>query len=154
MTVQEIMSQPVVTCRPETTLAAAAQLMRAADYGTLPVVDTQDRLVGIVTDRDVCLALAGSARNPAHIAVHEVMTRTVVTALATDSIHHALSTMKGARVRRLPVLDVSGRLDGLISTEDIVVRGLESGGIGTDEIVMALRTMYERRPVVAEPHAM
>jgi CBS domain-containing protein len=150
MTVQDIMSEPVVTCTPQMTLSAAARLMRDADYGTLPVIDAQGRLIGILTDRDVCLAIAGSARNAAHIAVHEVMTRKPVAAIVTDTIHTALGRMKGARVRRLPVLDTFGRLEGILSIEDVVVRGLESGGIGADEIVMALRTMYERRPVPAE----
>lgn len=150
MKVHEIMSEPVVTCTPDTTLSAAARLMRDADYGTLPVIDAQGRVAGIITDRDVCLAVAGSARNAAHIAVHEVMTRKLVTVQATDTIHTALATMKGARVRRLPVLDSFGHLKGILSIEDVVVRGLESGGIGTDEIVMALRTMYERRPVAID----
>ena len=150
MKVHDIMSEPVVTCTPDTPLSVAARLMRDADYGTLPVVDAQGRLAGIITDRDICLAIAGSARNAAHIAVHEAMSRKVVTVTITDTIHGALATMKVARVRRLPVLDAFGRLRGILSIEDVVVRGLETGGIGTDAIVMALRTMYERRPVVVE----
>jgi CBS domain-containing protein len=70
--------------------------------------------------------------------------------LEQDSIHDALATMKKARVRRLPVLDKYGHLKGLLSIEDVVVRGLESGGMGTDEIVMALRAMYERRPAIVD----
>jgi CBS domain-containing protein len=150
MKVRDIMSEPVVTCTLDTTLAAAARLMRDADYGTLPVLDAQGRVAGIITDRDACLAIAGSSRNPSQITVHEVMTRKIVTVHASDTVHAALAAMKGARVRRLPVLDTFGRLEGLLSIEDIVVRGLETGGIGTDEIVLALRTMYERRPVALE----
>lgn len=150
MKVNEIMSDPVVTCWPETTLAAAAQSMRAADYGTLPVIDAKGRLVGIITDRDICLAFANTGRNAHYVAVYEVMTPRVVTVLEDDSVHDALATMKKAHVRRLPVLDKHGHLKGLLSIEDIVVRGLESGGIGTDEIVLTLRTMYERRPAVVE----
>ena len=144
MTVREIMSEPVVTCGPETTLSAAARLMRDADYGTLPITDRRGNLIGIVTDRDICLAIGCSARNAAHIAVHEVMTRRLVTAAITDSIHGALSAMKTARVRRLPVLDTFGRLRGIVSIEDVVVRGLESGGVGIDDLVQSLRAMYER----------
>jgi CBS domain-containing protein len=150
MTVRDIMSEPVVTCRPDTPLSTAAKSMREADYGTLPVVDLLGRLAGIITDRDICLAVAGSARNAAHIAVHEVMTRKVVTVSITNDLHTALHAMKTARVRRLPVVDDFGHLKGLLSIEDVVVRGLETGGISTDEIVMALRTMYERRPAMAE----
>jgi CBS domain-containing protein len=93
MTVREIMSEPVVTCGPETTLSAAARLMRDADYGTLPVTDGRGNLIGIVTDRDICLAIAGSARNAAHITVHEVMTRKPVTAAITDTVHAGLAAI-------------------------------------------------------------
>jgi CBS domain-containing protein len=149
MNVQTVMNDPVVTCTTDTTVSAAARLMRDANFGTLPVIDARGHLAGIITDRDVCLAFAASARNPSHVAVHEVMTRDPITVRPTDTIQTALGLMKKARVRRLPVLDVFGHLQGMVSIEDIVVRGLESGGVGSDEIVLALRTMYERRPVAS-----
>jgi CBS domain-containing protein len=146
MKVSDVMSEPVLTCRPDTTLSAAARLMREADYGTLPVVDAEGQLVGIITDRDICLEIALSNRNANRIAVHEAMTKKVLITLAGDDLHSALGTMKRARVRRLPVLNADGRLNGMLSIEDVVVKGLETGGVSTDEIVLALRTMYERRP--------
>jgi CBS domain-containing protein len=147
MTVQQIMSTPVLTCEPDTLVSLAARRMRDGNCGTLPVIGTDGRLVGIVTDRDICLGFAESRRNAAHVAVHEIMTRKPVAILVHDTIHEALATMKHAHVRRLPVVDSFGRLQGLVSIEDVIVRGLESGGVGTDEIVLALRTIYERRPV-------
>lgn len=101
MKVHDIMTEPPLTCGPETSLAVAARLMREADYGTLPVVDSRGRLVGIITDRDICLAVAGSNRNAINIAVREAMTQKVISALLDDDVHSALATMKGARVRRL-----------------------------------------------------
>jgi predicted transcriptional regulator len=124
--------------------------MREADYGTLPVIDSHGELVGIITDRDICLALAGTNRNALHVAVHEVMTRKLFSALLDDDIHSALATMKTARVRRLPVRDESGRLKGILSIEDVIMRGLEGGGIAAAEIVAALRAMYVRLPVPVE----
>jgi CBS domain-containing protein len=147
MKVREIMSEPVVTCTPDSTLRHAASLMRDADFGTLPVVDAAGHLVGIITDRDVCLAVAASGRHPGNIAVREVMTHKLKTVLLYDSVHTALAAMKHGRVRRLPVVDAEGQLKGLLSVEDIVVRALETGGIGTDEIVLTLRSLFERRPV-------
>jgi CBS-domain-containing membrane protein len=114
------------------------------------VVDSKGHLVGIVTDRDICLALAGTNRNALHIAVREVMTRKVRSALLDDDMRTALATMKGARVRRLPVRDEFGRLKGMLSIEDIVVRGLEGDGIAADEVLAALRAMYVRVPVRVE----
>jgi CBS domain-containing protein len=150
MKVRDVMTEPALTCAPETSLAVAAGLMREADYGTLPVVDSRGRLVGIITDRDICLAVAGSNRNAINIAVREAMTQKVFSALLDDDVHSALATMKSARVRRLPVRDDVGRLTGILSIEDLVVRGLQGGGINTDEIVAALRAMYVRVPAAVE----
>jgi CBS domain-containing protein len=150
MKVREIMTEPPLTCTPETSLAVAARRMREADYGTLPVVDSHGQLTGIITDRDICLALAATNRNALHVAVHEVMTRKVFSALLDDDVRNALATMKQARVRRLPVRDEFGRLKGMLSIEDIVVRGLEGDGIPASEIVDALRSMYARVPVTGE----
>jgi predicted transcriptional regulator len=121
--------------------------MQEADYGTLPVIDARGRLVGIITDRDICLFVAGSNRNAINIAVHEAMTHKVFSAKDDDDVHGALATMKGARVRRLPVCDESGHLKGILSIEDLVVRAFQGKGINADEIIAALRAMYARAPV-------
>ena len=139
MKVRELMTEPLLTCTPETSLAVAARQMGEANYGTLPVVDVHGRLVGIITDRNICLAVAGTNRNALNIAVHEVMTQNVFSALVDEDVHAALTTMKDARVRRLPVHDESGRLKGMLSIEDLVVRGLERDGVDTQKIVAALR---------------
>lgn len=146
MKVRDIMTEPALTCSPETSLAVAAGLMRDADYGTLAVVDSRGRLAGIITDRDICLVVAGSSRNGVNIAVHEAMTGKVLTARPDDDVISALATMKSARVRRLPVCDDAGHLKGILSIEDIVVRGLQGDGVSTGEIVTALRAMYVRVP--------
>jgi CBS domain-containing protein len=151
MKVHRIMSTPAETCTPETTLAAAARLMRDADFGTLLVVDRQQHVAGIITDRDLCLAFANTSRSASEITVREVMTRRVVAVVITDDVATALATMRRARVRRLPVLDNFGHLRGILSIEDIIVRGLETGGLDPDDIVRSLRTMYERRPLLAGP---
>ena len=147
MKVSAIMSEPVLTCSPETWLAQAARLMRNADYGILPIIDSDGYVVGIITDRDICLAIAASNRSPRAIAVHEVMTQKVVTARADDDVQVALAAMKRARVRRLPVLDAAKHLKGMLSFEDVVVRGAEADGISADDVVTTLRTLYERRPM-------
>jgi CBS domain-containing protein len=151
MTVRDIMTMPALTCHPETSLAVAARLMRDEDYGTLPVTDRKGRLVGIITDRDICLTLAGTNRNALNIAVNEAMTSNVVSVSADDSAHAALASMKRARVRRLPVRNEAGHLAGIVSIEDIVLRGIERGGVDAGEIVSTLRALYVRVPVEATP---
>jgi CBS domain-containing protein len=125
----------------------AARLMGEANCGTLPVIDSRGRLVGIITDRDICLAVSRSNRNAINIAVREVMTRKVFSVLLDDDVHGALATMKDARVRRLPVRDDSGRLKGILSIDDVVVLGVQGGGVNTDEILAALRAMDLRERV-------
>lgn len=153
MKVREIMTEPPLTCTPDTSLTVAARLMREADYGTLPVVDAHGTIVGIITDRDICLALARTNRNALNIAVREVMTKKVFSAFVDEDVHRALATMKSARVRRLPVRDEFGRLRGMVSIEDVVVRGLQSGAIDRDELIAALAAMYVRVPVAVEAAA-
>jgi CBS domain-containing protein len=151
MKVAEIMSAPVLTCMPETSLAQAARLMQSADCGILPVVDSDGRVVGIITDRDICLAIAASNRSPRAMDVHEVMARYPVVAREDDELSAVLTAMCHGRVRRLPVLDGTGRLVGLLSLDDIVIRGIEGGAVSAGEIVKTLRVLYERRPAVVEP---
>jgi CBS domain-containing protein len=128
MKVRDIMTTNVVSCRKDTDLATAARLMLDNRCGTMPVVDEQSRVAGIITDRDIAMAAATRQRNAAHIAVHEAMSGHVKTCLADDDIGAALHVMEERRVRRLPVLDGNGHLAGILSIDDIVLRGLDWPG--------------------------
>jgi CBS domain-containing protein len=149
MTVRDIMTMPALTCHPDTSLAVAARLMRDEDYGTLPVTDRKGRLVGIITDRDICLILASTNRNALNVAVSEAMTWNVISVSADESADAALARMKHARVRRLPVRNETGHLAGIVSIEDIVLRGIERGGVDPGEIIATLRELYVRVPAEA-----
>jgi CBS domain-containing protein len=146
MKVSEIMSHPVLTCTPDTWLFQAACLMASGNCGILPVVDSDGHVEGIITDRDICLGVAGSNRSPRAIRVHELMSRNVFAARADDDLPAALAKLSRAHVRRMPVLDASGHLTGLLSLDDIVLRGTEAGAVAADAIVRTMRALYERRP--------
>jgi CBS domain-containing protein len=148
ITVREIMTEPVLTCTPGTSLAVAAERMHDGDCGVLPVVDEEGRLAGIITDRDICMNIASSHRNALNIAVHEAMTRTVVSARADDDARTALAAMKAHRVRRLPVRNTQDQVMGLVSIEDVIVRGLPGGAISQGDLLDALRAMFVRTPTV------
>jgi CBS domain-containing protein len=151
MKVRDIMTTNVVSCRKDTDLATAARLMLDKRFGTLPVVDEQGRVAGIITDRDIALATATRQRNASHIAVHEAMSAHVKTCVANDDIGAALKIMEGRRVRRLPVLDVDGRLAGILSIDDIVLRGLDgTSGMPTAVFVEAMRRLCSRPPIEPE----
>jgi CBS domain-containing protein len=144
MQVREIMTTSPVTCTPETSLGVAAGRMANSKSGILPVLDTRGRLVGIITDRDICVAISRTNRNALSISVREVMTRKVSSVQLTDDMRRALATMRTARVRRVPVLDAAGHLEGVLSIDDIIGRG-SNGDIRADEIVDTLRDVQVRR---------
>jgi CBS domain-containing protein len=119
MKVQEVMTSPAHSCTAEASLAAAAILMRDYKCGALPVLDDQGRPVGILTDRDVCMAVARKNRFPAAISVHEVMTPHPLTCSPDTDLTEAIEAMAEHHVRRLPVVDAEGRLVGIVSLSDV-----------------------------------
>jgi CBS domain-containing protein len=128
MKVTEVMTRNVQSCTPETNLAAAAVQMWDGDYGTLPVVDNDGKVIGMITDRDICIAAATKHQDIANIKVGEVPTGQVQSCTPETSIRDALKTFEQARVRRLPVVDEHGKLEGILSIHDIVLRAAEERG--------------------------
>ena len=151
MTVHDIMTREVVSCRADADIGAAARLMLQGGFGTLPVVDAHGKVTGIITDRDIAMAAATRQRNATHIAVHEAMSPRVRGCSAHDDIGAALKQMEEARVRRLPVLDSTGHLTGILSIDDIILRALdEENGVASAEFVKALRRICSRPAVEPE----
>ncbi len=144
MKVKEVMTADVRTCRPESNLAEAVKEMWEADCGVLPVVSTDGRVIGVITDRDICVAVATKGRTADRIAVREVILERVVhTCLAGDDTTDALKTMQTYRVRRLPVIDAQGHVQGIVSLNDIVTH---AGAATSTKIVSTLASICERRP--------
>lgn len=151
MKVHEVLCRPVSTCPEDTTLAAAARLMEENDCGVLPVVRAT-KVVGVVTDRDVCMAV-GRKRNPQETPVREIMSTNVVSCGIEDDVRQALSIMANSRIRRLPVVDARGKLEGIVSMDDVVLRAEEADpsrgapAISCRDVVTALRAIYGSRRV-------
>ena len=124
MTVGEVCNRDVIIARPETPLVEAAALMKTYHVGDLVVVETRagnQRIpVGILTDRDIALHVASHADRLRHLRVSDRMTGDVVTALESESLHTALKKMQGEGVRRLPVVNVEGVLEGIVTLDDII----------------------------------
>ena len=122
MTVRDLANFDVKACSPYTDLASAAKIMWDCDCGVVPVVNEERRVVGMVTDRDICIAAATRASRPSDVQVRHVMSEDVASCGMGDDVHAVLNTMKERRVRRLPVLDAEGRLAGIVSMNDLVMR--------------------------------
>ena len=124
MTVGELCNRDVIIARPETPLPEAAALMKHYHVGDLVIVGTrpggQRVPVGILTDRDMALALASHAARLSYLRVSDLMTHHLVTALESESLHSALKKMQDAGVRRLPVVNPDGVLEGIVTLDDII----------------------------------
>lgn len=149
MTVRELMSQPPQTCQPDTDLAAVTRLMWDHDCGMVPVVDAGGRIVGVVTDRDICIATATRRLLPEHISAAQVMSRTLHTCMAGDTLEQALAVMKQARVRRLPVIDDEGHLQGVLSMNDLVRATVAKRGPAATVVVETLAAICAPRTIEA-----
>src|SRR5262245_24242519 len=120
MLAKDLAAFDVKSCTPDTDLATAAKIMWDCDCGVVPVVDERRSVVGILTDRDICIAASTRAAKPSDIQVKNVMSTDVATCRIGDDVHALLTIMKDRRVRRLPVLDGQGRLAGIVSLNDVV----------------------------------
>jgi CBS domain-containing protein len=143
MKVKDLMTTEVKTCVPGTSVAEAAHLMWEGDCGILPVLD-DGKLVGLVTDRDMYIALATQNARAAQLTVGDVATRTLVTCAPEDGVLAALAGMKQARVRRLPVVGFGGTLLGILSMNDIVRAAGAGTDVPSDEIVATLQAICGR----------
>jgi CBS domain-containing protein len=121
MLVRQLLSRTelqLVTCRPDHSIREAASLLSSALIGALPVMEG-GRLVGILSERDVCHGLARHGGAAADLPVRELMTQDVATCAAEDPVHDARATMAHRHIRHLPVVE-GGDLIGMISLRDVL----------------------------------
>ena len=120
MSVGSICCREVLVAYPNESARAMARRMRDHNVGTLVVVDHNDEPVGIVTDRDLVLRVLAEGTDPEHVPAEQLMTTVPECAYESTSIESALRLMRGGRFRRLPVIDDSGRLVGIITVDDVI----------------------------------
>jgi CBS domain-containing protein len=118
--IRSIMTQNLRCCRVHDTLNGPAQIMWDVDCGAVPVLDAQDKLCGIITDRDICMAAYTQGLPPWKIRVADVMTQAVHTCRLEQSVADAAELMSRHRVRRLPIVDGHGHALGIVALADIV----------------------------------
>ena len=119
MQIESVMTRNVHFCRKDDSLDAAARVMWDADCGCLPVVDHCGELVGVITDRDICMAAYTRGEPLRQLRVVDAMAKTVIICRPEDSTQHAERLMSTHRVRRLPVVGGRGELVGMLSRTDI-----------------------------------
>ena len=122
MKAKDIMTRKPKCVTPETSVREAARLMKEEDVGVLPVVerDGSDRLIGIVTDRDIAIRHVAEGHDSSSCPVREAMTSSVRTAREDDDVESVMDLMGKEQVRRIPVVDERGSLVGIVAQADIV----------------------------------
>ena len=118
MEVRDVMTSDVVSIPPELTLQDAASIMKTLDVAALPVSDGE-RLIGVITDRDITLRAIAEGRDPRTTDVADVMTSEVVCCHEDDEVQRAAGLMQREQLRRLLVIDAGGRLVGIVSLGDV-----------------------------------
>lgn len=159
MKVKEVMTGTPYTCHREANLGEATELMWKGNCGFLPVTGADGKVYGVLTDRDICIALGTRNKTAGEVTVGEVTSGKLHACSPEDEIHVALLTMREGRVRRLPVINSGGKAVGVLSMDDVLLRAEPAGSgkiveLSTDEVVRSYRAINQRDlPEVAKKQA-
>ena len=157
MRVHDVMTEDVKSCSPETNLAAAAAIMWENDCGALPIVSDGGKAIGVITDRDIAIALGTRNQRAAEIPVQEVMSGKLFAASPDEDVHAALKLMRKEKVHRLPVIDSQGKLEGILSLNDVALHAMHPNGKTTpalnyEDVVSTLKAVCEHRHPIEKKH--
>ena len=118
-TARDVMTPDPACCTARTTLDEVAKMMVQNSCGEIPVVDVNDRLIGVVTDRDIVCRVVAEGKNPMAYPAESYMSRPVVTVSPDDLLENVVATMEQHQIRRVPVTDERGCCTGIVSQADI-----------------------------------
>jgi CBS domain-containing protein len=116
---RDVMTANPACCTPDTTLDQVAKMMVQNDCGEIPIIDLNDRPVGVVTDRDIVCRVVADGKNPMAHTAESCMSQPVVTVSADDPVGRVVSTMEKHQIRRVPVVDERGCCAGIIAQADV-----------------------------------
>src|ERR1700693_2017327 len=144
MLVKDLMTRNVTSCRPENNLAELAEMMWNERCGAVPILDGSRRVMGIITDRDICISLGTRNIRASEVLGRDVSPPGFISCNPDNDVRDALRTMATQEVGRLPVVDEAGQLVGILSIDDIIFRaGGGRSGLSDREIIDTLRAMRE-----------
>ena len=148
MIVAEVMTLGVHTCSPADTLRTAAQIMWEQDCGSVPVVREDGHVIGMITDRDICMAAYLRGQRLDECVVRDVMGAPAVACRPGDAIEKAEAAMREGRVRRMPVLDENDRVTGILSVNDLVLAAPQTDhqhGSSPEAVLTTIATICQHR---------
>jgi len=143
MNVREVMTSKVVTCNADARLDTVAMMMWDNDCGSIPVIDQSQKPIGIVTDRDIAMGAALQHKALWDIVAQDVTNnRPIHTCIADVDVASALKMMQSQRIRRLPVVNGTGQLVGIVSLDDIVALAQKTGAeLSFDDAMTTLKAV-------------
>lgn len=147
MKVKDAMKADVGFCSTGDSLMKAAEVMRVRDCGAVPIVDDGRKAVGMLTDRDICLAIAARNRKASDVKTAELLKRKIVSCLAEDDLASALQKMRKHRVKRLAVVDKSHLLIGILSIADALLAVHKDKKL-KKKIYSTIKTIVKPSPIV------
>jgi len=124
MKVREVMSSNPVCCLPTDTAEKVAKTLREHNIGSIPVVVDQQtrRLIGIITDRDLCCSVVAGGLDPKRVAIEKFVTTSPVSCRDGENVEHCVRAMQEHQVRRIPVVDGNGAVIGIVSVADLALK--------------------------------
>jgi CBS domain-containing protein len=123
MLVKDIMTEEPACCGSSTDLRAVAERMVAEDCGEIPVCDETRKPIGVVTDRDIVCRLVAKGKNPLEFRAEDCMSSPAITVRPDTPVEESARLMEQYQVRRLPVVDASGTICGIVSQADLARKG-------------------------------
>ena len=156
MKVEQLMTKDIRACKPSHSLNCATQILWERDCVIVPIVDEDgpNKVVGTLTDRDICMAAYTQGRSLSEIPVDSAMARKVYSCTPASTLEEAMQEMREAQIRRLPVVDEAGQLLGMVSLADIAGEAKAHGGTPALALVrqtLAAITGPREAPVSASP---
>ena len=142
MNVKEIMTPDPRTCRATDSIQDAARLMRDCDCGSVPVVDDDNRLVGVITDRDLAIRAIAEGKS-ADSQVSEIMTASPFTSTEESDVREVGRSMAERQLRRVPIVDADGRLTGIIAQADLARAAGSDEGVTEREVAVVVERISE-----------
>ena len=147
MRVSDVMIRTPAFCTPETNLGTAVEILWNRNCGLLPIIDCYGKVISVITDRDICIALGTRNRLAGDLTIADVCAQRAVCCSASEEIRSALAKMAQNKVRRLPVVDAQGKLEGVLSMDDIIERartasGARPDGLTSEDVVSTLKRLY------------
>lgn len=147
----ELMQKEVFTCKPDDTLHEAAGIMLSRDRGSLPVVDEERHVIGMITDRDICMCSMIEGGALSKLPVSRAMSKEVWNVRPEDTLDDVLATMKTHQIRRVPVVDARKKLVGIIGLADLAGAAVDKKkSVPMGQVVQTFLELTHSRGPVAQ----